>query len=120
MTITGYLGSLEQENQRLQAELNRVRADLNLAYEWMDATRDACAKATGGNTTFIDDDVARAIRKLMSELDRLRAEVERLRDMLAYIAEHDPDKRGLHGEMIDVLRSAVASAKAALVFPDPL
>lgn len=60
------------------------------------------------------------IAQLQGSNARLRAENERLRDMLEYIAEHDPDKRELHGELIDVLRSAVASAKVALVFPDPL
>lgn len=43
-----------------------------------------------------------------------RDRIADLQDALERIVLHDPDRPGLHGEPVDVLRSAVSEAKNAL------
>ena len=51
------------------------------------------------------------LRELEDELDRLRAEKAELVEIIRHVVEHDPNRPGLHGEPIEILRSAVAMPK---------
>ena len=81
--IARRLDSLSAQNADLQARAERAEAEQQEAEEWMGAVRAAWRAATGGNTTFIDDDVARAVQTLTAELDAARQEAASLRQALA-------------------------------------
>jgi hypothetical protein len=64
---------------------DKLRAERDMDREWMNAVRIACHEATGGNTTFIDDDVSRAVRRLIAERDAIDTE---LRKIASFIEPH--------------------------------
>ena len=67
--LSSALAEAEKERDALALERDSLTQHFSEAQEWMQEVRTACKKATGGNTTFIDDDAARAIYRCMAERD---------------------------------------------------
>lgn len=112
-------------------EIERLREGYQFARDWMNEVRRACRHATGGNATFIDDDVTKTIRHLMNEncnlsasakvewarADRAEALVKELRETLADLVDLEtnglfvaPDAHAV--ACIDKARAVLARAKA--------
>lgn len=62
---------------QLIAENAALKAQVAEERDWQNEIRKVCKEAMGGNTTFIDDDVARAITALKSQRDEM-AEMNKL------------------------------------------
>lgn len=63
--------------EELKALLKSTEDQLQLEQEWQGEIRKLCKDVTGGNTTFIDDDVVRTLRHLISRLQKAEARAEK-------------------------------------------
>lgn len=62
-------------------------AELDTYSQAITECRIVCREIMGSNLAFVDDDVARALRAVVSERDALRVEVNRLREALRACVE---------------------------------
>lgn len=64
-------GDLQTEFIEMRSERDALKAQVAEERDWQNEIRKVCKEAMGGNTTFIDDDVARAITALKSQRDEM-------------------------------------------------
>jgi len=111
--LSSALAEAEKERDALALERDSLTQHFSEAQEWMQEVRTACKKATGGNTTFIDDDAARAIYRCMAERDSALSQLAEARGENAwrpidpnalpdpkrgpYLTTNSPDSRDAFG-----------------------